>query len=359
MVGLEARPSSLAGIVQASGTVGNRAALARAKALIAYELVTGLDDAKTAIDGLAGGGGVDGEIASAYFALARGDANAAKAAADVALRDAPGDPTATYLAGQATLLAGDPRAAIKLAQDAVAKDPRPFFALGLARAQAAAYAWDDALASIDRALAGNAEQPAAVIARAFVLADAGRLGAAVPVTAEVRAQLDKLAAEAKQPTGMASPAQGAFADLALARVDFARGELAAARADINAASACGINDQHFAEAAVETLFETGETKIGEKEAGVALHFFPTSERARIALARILLAQGQGARSAGRARQAASGRAARSPRRGDPRSGQARCRRCRRCAGRFRRRAPHAAEPRARDRRQGLARAAQW
>ncbi len=289
--GWTAAEGSLASIVQASATVGNRAALARAKALIAYELDEAVADAKTAVDGLGGGGGLDGEIATAYLALAQGDPKAAKLAADAALSEAPTDPTANYVAGQATLLAGDPRAAIKLAKDALDKDPRPFFALGLARAQAAAYAWEDALATVDRAFAGNADQPAAAIARAFVLADSGRLGAGLAHTTVVRAQLDKLVAESKKPTGNASPAQGAFAALALARVDFARGDAAAARADINAAASVGVDDQRFAEAAVETLFETGETKIGEKAARAALDNFPSSRRARILLARILLSQG--------------------------------------------------------------------
>jgi predicted Zn-dependent protease len=289
--GWTAAEASLAGIVQASATVGNRAALARAKALVAYELDEAVADANAAVDGLGGGGGLDGEIATAYAKLALGDAKAAKLAADAALSEAPTDATASYVAGQATLLAGDPRGAVKLAKDAFDKDPRPFFALGLARAQAAAYAWDDALATVDRAFAGNADQPAAAIARAFVLADAGRLGAGLSLTSEVRGQLDKIVAEAKKPTGNASPAQGAFAELALARVDFARGEAAAARADIHAAGGFGLDDQRFAETAVETLFETDETKIAEKYARVALDNFPASRHARLSLARILLAQG--------------------------------------------------------------------
>jgi len=283
--------ASLAGIVQASATMGNRAALARAKALIAFELAEGGADAKTAVDGLGGNGGFDGLIASAYLALSQGDSKTAGTAAKAALAAAPNDASASYVAGQAALLDGDPRGAVKLARDALEKEGRPFFALGLARAEAAAYSWDDALASIERAAAGNADQAAAVIARGFTLADAGRLGAGVPITAEVRTQLDKIAAEAKKPNSNVSPAQGAFADLALARVDFARGEAAAALADVRAALGVGADDQRFAETTVETLFETGEIKLAEKAARTALDNYPTSRPARILLARTLLAQG--------------------------------------------------------------------
>ena len=283
--------SSLAGIVQASATMGNRAALARAKALIAFELAEGGADAKTAVDGLGGNGGFDGLIATAYLALAQGDAKTADTAAKAALAAAANDASALYVAGQAALIGGDPRGAVKYARDALEKEARPFFALGLARAQAAAYAWDDALATIERAFAGNPDQAAAAIARAMTLADAGRLGAGVPMTAEVRSQLDRVVAEAKKPNGGAAPAQGAFADLALARVDFARGEAAAALADVRVALGVGADDQRFAETTVETLFETGEIKLAEKAARTALDNYPASRPARIMLARTLLAQG--------------------------------------------------------------------
>src|SRR5206468_9151836 len=132
-------------------------------------------EARPAVEALQGKGGLDGDIAAAYLALAQSDAKAAKLAADAAMSTAPSDAAANYVAAQATLLAGDPKAAVKLGKDAFDKDARPLFGVGLARAQAASYAWDDALGSIDRVLAGSPDQPAAVIARAVVLADSGRI----------------------------------------------------------------------------------------------------------------------------------------------------------------------------------------
>ena len=45
----------------------------------------------------------------------------------------------------------------------------------------------------------------------------------------------------------------AFAYLSLAQVDFARGDMTAARDDVRAAAEIGLDDQRFAEEAVDTL----------------------------------------------------------------------------------------------------------
>ncbi len=289
--GWSAAEGSLAGIVQASATLGNRAALARAKALIAYELVDGAADAKTAVEALGANAGHDGEIAGAYMALALEDGKAAKLAADAAYQDDSSDPASSYLVGQAWLALGDVKAAVKSAKEAVDKDPRPFFALGQSRALEAAYSWDDAIASIDRANAGSPDHPAAAIARANLLADAGRIGTGVAGTMELRTLLTKIVGDAK-PGGVASPAQGAFAALALARIDFARGDTNAAVGDVSTAAGFHLDDQRFAEAAVDTLFAIAQLKLGEKAAHSALETFPTSRRVQLALARILAGEGQ-------------------------------------------------------------------
>ena len=298
--GWTAARDSLANIVQVSGTIENRAALARTRALIAFEFGESVAEAKPSVDALAGQGGVDGSIALAYLALAQSDAKAAKLAADAALSEAPQDAGASYVAGQAALLAGDAKAAVKYAKDAYDKDVRPLYGVGLARAQAAAYAWDDALASIDRVMSGAADHPAAVIERGMVLADSGRLAAKTALAGEVRTQLEKVIAEGKrpsveQPHGV-SPAQVAFGDLALAQVDFARGDLGAARADVGAAAGVGLDDQRFAEEAVETLVRIGELARAQKVATTALGSWPASHRIRIALAEVSIAQGRTAQA---------------------------------------------------------------
>ena len=105
--GWTAARDSLANIVGASATLENRAALARARAIIAYEFGDGVAEAKTAVDQLGGKGGFDGAIAAAYVALALDDTKGAKTAADAALAGHTADPAALYASGQAKLLGGE------------------------------------------------------------------------------------------------------------------------------------------------------------------------------------------------------------------------------------------------------------
>jgi tetratricopeptide (TPR) repeat protein len=291
---------SLAGIVQAASTIDNRAALAKARARIVFEFGDGLAEAKSAVDGLAGHGGLDASLAAGFLALAQNDAKAAKAAADAALATADKDATALYLAGEAALLAGDAKTAATQLKAAFDKEPRPLHGAGLARALAASYQVDDALAVVDKVLAGSADHPATVIARGTILAAGGRITPGSTIGNELRAQLEKIIAEGGRPAAEqahgVSPAQVAFGNLALAQVDYARGDINAARADVRAAAAVMLDDQRFAEEAVETLFllaaVPGDLDVARKYAERALSTWPSSRRARLALAQIVLAQGR-------------------------------------------------------------------
>ena len=152
----------LAGIAHASATVDNFAALARARAVLAYEFGDGLADAKTAVDKLGAQGGLDTAIAAAYVALAQNDPKAAKQAVDHASQLGANDAAVLYVTGQASLLAGDYKGAITSLRTAHEREPRPLYAIGLARAIAATGAWEDALAAVDRALGAMPDHPAGV-----------------------------------------------------------------------------------------------------------------------------------------------------------------------------------------------------
>jgi predicted Zn-dependent protease len=291
---------SLFSIAQASPTVDNKAALARARAVLAYEFGDGLADARAAIDGLAGQASPDLDLATAYLALAQNDAKIARDVAERARQAAPNDAAALYVSGQAALLAGDARGAVEELRHAFDREARPLYAVGLARALGASSAWDDALAAVDRAAdnpaADNpaADNPAAVIAKAVLLAGAGRLSGGPGV--EIRAQLSKLIAEggkspADQPRRV-SPSQVAFAELALAQVDFARNELGAAHTDYRASLDLQLNDQRFAEELIDTVYAIGELETARKAAALALDKWPASRRARTALAQIWLTSGK-------------------------------------------------------------------
>lgn len=281
---------SLYSIAQASPTVDNKAALARARAVLAYEFGDGAADAKAAIDGLAGQSSLDLDVATAYLALAQDDAKAAREAAERSKQEAQNDAAALYVAGQAALLAGDGKGAVSELRSAFEREPRPLYAAGLARALAASSAWDDALSTIDRA----PDNPAALITKGFLLAASNRV-----ITGggnEFRTQLTKIIAEGGKPLGEqargVSPAQVAFADLALAQIDFARNDLGAAHADYRASLEIGLNEQRFAEELIDTVYGIGEFETARKAATLAIEKWPASRRARTTLAQVWLAAGK-------------------------------------------------------------------
>lgn len=286
----------LAGIAQASGTVDNRAALARARAVLAFEFGDGLTEAKAAIERLSGQSTLDVVLARAYVALATTDAAAAKTAADKALELAPGDPAALYVSGQAMLLAGDYKGAQASLKSAQEKEPRPLYAVGLAHAIAATGAWDDALSAVDRALGQMPDHPGALIERGFLSVAAGRIVANNAMTAEIRASLVKLTVEGAKPlaeqTRGVSRLQVALANLAIAQVDFALRDMTAAQNDIRAASAVGADEQPFGEEAIDTLLLIGDLQHAKASSQVALANWPGSRRARISQAQVSIALGK-------------------------------------------------------------------
>ncbi len=285
----------LAGIAQASGTVDNRAALARARAVLAFEFGDGLTEAKAAVDKLSGQTTLDVAIARAYVALAQTDAAAAKTAADKALELAPNDPAALYVAGEAQLLAGDFKGAIASLKSAQEKEPRPLYAVGLAHAIAATGVWDDALSAVDRALGQMPDHPGALIERGFLSVAGGRIVVNNAMTTEIRASLVKLTVEGAKPlaeqTRGVSPLQVALANLALAQIDFVLRDMAAAANDILAASRVGADEQRFGEEAIDTLLMVGDLQHAKGSAAVALTNWPGSRRARISQAQVSIALG--------------------------------------------------------------------
>lgn len=292
----------LVGIAQASSTADNKAALARTRALIAYEFGDGLEDAKVAVAAISEqSSSLDGELAAAYLALAQGDAKQAKAAADRALGISQEDPAALYVAGQAALLAGDTRAAIVSLKTAADKENRPSYVIGLARAQAENAELSEALATLERALAVSNDHPGALIEKAMLLAEAGRIlppaagdNASTLLGTEMRRALEKVVAEggkpvANQDRGVA-PVQVALASLAIAKVDYARGDVQGAQTAVLAALAVRSDDQRFGERLVDTMYSTVFLNKARGAAESVLAQYPTSRRARITLAQVLLAQ---------------------------------------------------------------------
>ncbi|MFT3691636.1 MAG: tetratricopeptide repeat protein [Kofleriaceae bacterium] len=282
----------LSRIVQASGTAENFAALARARALIAYEFDDGVHDARVTVDALKEQNSVDAHVAKAYLALAEGDVKAAREASQAAVQDAADDPSANYVASQVALAQFDFAEAIKYGKVAVDKDARPLFVVGLAKAYAMTGDITQARANITRALSQMADQPSAVIALAEILAESGAVMTDKKTADDTRSQLAKLVGgDAKK--SQLSPAQLAFGGLALAELDFARNDQNAARADVTAAGQVGLDDQRFAEAVVDTLYDIGQLGHAGNLAKDALKAYAKSTRLHLAIARVATAQGNG------------------------------------------------------------------
>lgn len=286
----------LAGIAQASDTLDNRAALARTRALVAFEFGDGLTEAKAAVDALGEQGGLDANLATAYIALAQGNVKAARTAADAVAQSRPDDGDVMYIVGLSQLLAGDTKTAITTLKKAADKEPRPLHRLGLARAYGAASQWDEAIAATDAAIKMSADHPGAIIERAMLHAAAGRIVQTNTLGQELRGQLEKIVTEGGKPpaeqTRGISPAQVAYAHLALARVDHARGDINAAQTDVKNALAVNHDELRFAEEVVDTVYATGSLGQARTAAETVLEKWPDSRRARVALAEVFLAQGK-------------------------------------------------------------------
>jgi tetratricopeptide (TPR) repeat protein len=286
----------LAGIAQASGTVDNRAALARTRALVAFEFGDGYADAKQAVDGLGEAGGVDTQLATVYVALAEGNSKAARTAAEAAMQSSSDDAAVMYAQGNAQLAAGDTKGAITTLKKAAEKEVRPLYLVGLARAYEAATMWDEAIQTTERAIALTADHPGGVIERAVLAAKSGRIISTTTLGTELRGQLERIVAEetkplAEQPRGI-SRAQVAFAHLALARVDYARGDVNAAQTDVKNALKLDVDQLRFAEEVVDVIYTTGSLAQARTAAETVLEKWPDSRRARTTLAEVFLSQGK-------------------------------------------------------------------
>jgi len=294
--GWTAARDSLSSIVGASSTVLNRAALARTRAQIAYEFADGVPEARAAVEQLSGQGGLDGRIAVAFDAMHRGDPKAAKTASDAAVAGSDADATAQYLAGEAALLGGNAKLSVAAMKMAVDKDARPLFGVGLARAYAAAYNWEEAIAAIDRVLAASPDHPAAIIARANILASSGRIFPSSALGNEVKQQLERIIIEGRKSGAddkrMVAPMQLALGQLALARVEVARGDLTNAKKAVRGATDVNIDDARFAEETIDTLYTLGELTLARTAAEMSLKLYPNSMRVRIGFAEVMLAQGR-------------------------------------------------------------------
>ena len=291
--GWQVARDDLVRIADARGGATARAAVARARAVLAADFGYDPAGARAA----ATGDEPDAAVARAYLALLDGDATAAAAAADQARR-AVGGAVGDYLVGRAALLGerwDDARAAF---DQAVSADPRPAYYLGRAQAAAGAGRYKDALADCDRALGvgdaagGVPGHVRALIERARIVAASS---AAPEALAAAAAGLDQVAAEAglataEQALGV-SPLEQSLAALARAELEHARGDDAAARRDLERAGTAAGDDLIIADGVIELHLALGDEARAVELAQRAATTWPRSQGPRIALAAAALAAG--------------------------------------------------------------------
>lgn len=279
----------LASIAAARRTPESRAALARAQAVLAYELGDGAAEASATLRPL--GADARTAVARTYMALIAGDA--AAASREVGLISGEGAAVTEYLRGRAALLAGDAKAAISALEKAHRADPRPFTTVALAEAYGAVERWDDARAALDAALAKLPDHPALALAKA-ALAD--RLGKHTPATsAEDVTRLEKVVAEGGKPMSAqirgVSPWQTGMALLVEAGVQLRRGERDAALASIARALDLSVDEQRLAEASVTSLLAADLPEVAAAGAKRGLTSWPQSMVLRTVLAQGSFAEG--------------------------------------------------------------------
>lgn len=288
----------LAGIARASATVENRAALARVRALAAFEFGDGYEEAKRAVEGLNGEGGLDGAIATAYLGLAGSDAKLAKDGAERAHERAPADAATLYVRGRAALLNGDLKLGLTSMNEAIAVEERPLYQIGLARALGEAGEWDKALSIVDKLLTDSPELASAILERAHLLAISARLAANSPATDDIRGRLLKMVSEGRNAPGEqsvrgVSPSQVAYGYVMLALVDHAGGQNPNSHIQnaIILTRDLELDDQRFAETMIDALYSIGLVPASRRAAQSAFQRWPASLNITTGLARAALAEG--------------------------------------------------------------------
>lgn len=272
----------------------DQATLARILAVLAADYGEGLDEARAAVGTAKGVQGADAAAARAYLAVAEGDAATALGHAREVQKLTPDDPHGYYLAGGAHLLAGANEAAAAAFGEALSRDNRPMFQVGLGLAHLAGGALEQAESALRSALELTPGYPAAVLGLAEVaVARQGEVPAGL--IADLQSLVEKGTVPlAEQEVGV-SPRQAAQALLGVASLRLMEDNEEGAREAIERALATGREgDPVVALDLARVLERMGDIEAAQAEAGKVVEAFPARLDARVVLARVALAAGDAA-----------------------------------------------------------------
>lgn len=281
-------------IVRSTGEASHRATLARIRAGLAAEFGVELERMNGELAAVASIPQADSLSARAYAAIAIGDARAASAAADALAQNYPDEPGREYLGARAALLHGNVQRAVELLRAALTRQQRPRLYVALAEAEAAAGRLPEALAALDQAAQLVPGHPAALVLRARILA---RARALPRDSSALEAALRGLIAEggralSAQRLGV-SPAQVAWAELALGELALARRERDRARRHFaRVAEMQPVVDWRLTRALVEAWLEAGDRAAARAEVERLVKRWPERRASMILLARVLLVLGE-------------------------------------------------------------------
>jgi tetratricopeptide (TPR) repeat protein len=206
-----------------------RALRARTLAQMAFEFGDGTESATRAVAGLGDAGSEEAEEARIYLAMARGDGDKALRDAS-ALRRKYADAPTTYLYGRAELLTDRPQVAVDALRAVAELEPRDALAQHALGVVEAALKHDDrAVDAYRRALTANSNHIATIIDRALLHARRGTPEERDQARGALIGVIDKLAADC-------SAGQLARAHLGLGELELWKGNLAAARKELDAAA---------------------------------------------------------------------------------------------------------------------------
>lgn len=281
----------LAAIIRARGSKGNRAALARARAVLAAVYLDDLEGARAAVAELEGDKSRDAALARAYLAIAQGDGKGASEA--LAAAGGPDtDPDIALTAAWAAAVDGRWEAAAVAARRATEQDPRPGSFVLLCEIETARQRFAEAeraCAEAERLVAGH---PGAIIARARQRAASGN---ARTEAAKLIAELEALNAEAARPPAEqrlgVSPGQAVWAQLALAEIGLASGDPQAARRAVERAQGNQISSRALLEAQAAIALHLGDVDAAGRLADQGLGRWAGSVALTAVKARALLAGG--------------------------------------------------------------------